>query len=77
MLEHDHWQKGYVDQKFHEVEEIAYLDDRDGFIKLMKNLGVGIYPLKVLGCKMAIGCAAALLEGETGLIVDLNLILPL
>ena len=45
----------------------------------MKNLGVEICLLEVLGCitcKMAIGCATALLEGETGLTVDLNLILP-
>ena len=45
----------------------------------MNNLGVEICPLEVLGCitcKMAIGSATALLEGEIGLIVDLNLILP-
>ncbi|XP_058211371.1 uncharacterized protein LOC131323543 isoform X2 [Rhododendron vialii] len=63
-----------ADEYFKEVSRFTFGDDRRNFMKLMKGTSQYLMPevmVSICGYN-AVKCASALLKGETGLIVDLN-----
>lgn len=63
-----------ADEYFKEVSLFTFGDDRRNFMKLMKGTPQYLMPevmVSICGYN-AVKCASALLKGETGLIVDLN-----